>query len=71
MCHTTHISEIPDELAELMACSDPERRGVASKTVERQDTGNDGKEESTADDTPGRTQAGSEKFGENLVPTNG
>ena len=59
------------ELAELMAGIDPERRGDAFETAERQDTGNDGKEESTADDTSRRTQTGPHEFGEDVLPANG
>ena len=57
------------ELAELMADIDPERRGDAFETAERQDTNGDGKEETTANDTAGGTQAGSEEFREDVLPT--
>ena len=56
------------ELAELMAGIDPERRGDAFETAEAQDTNGDDKEENTADDATGRTQAGAKEFGENVLP---
>ncbi len=56
------------ELAELMTGIDPERRGDAFTTAKEQDTSGDGNEETTADNTPGRTQAGPEEFGKDVLP---
>lgn len=56
------------ELAELMTGIDPERRGDAFKMADSLDTNGDGKEETTANDTAGGTQAGSEEFGEDVLP---
>ena len=58
-------------LAELMAGIDPERRGDAFTTAERQDNADHGKEESTADDTCGRTQASDPEFRQVLLSTDG
>ena len=57
------------ELAELMTGIAPDRRGDAFKTAEIQDTSNDGKKESTADNSSRRTQAGPEEFGKDVLPT--
>ena len=57
------------ELAELMTGIDPERRGDAFTTANEQDTIVDGKEETTADNTPGRTQTGPEEFGKVVLST--
>ncbi len=57
------------ELAEIMAGIDLERRGDAFTAAKEQDTSGDGKEETTADNTPGRTQAGPEEFGKDVLPT--
>ena len=57
------------ELAELMAGIDPERRGGAFTTANQQDTSGNGKEETTADNTSGRTQASPEEFGKDVLPT--
>jgi len=56
------------ELAELMTGIDPERRGDGFKMADSLDTNGDGKEETTANDTAGGTQAGSEEFGEDVLP---
>lgn len=52
-----------------MAGIDPELRGDALTTAKEQDFSSDGKEETTADNTPGRTQAGPEEFGKDVLPT--
>ncbi len=57
------------ELAELMAGVDPERQGDAFTMAERQDDCSNGKEETTAYDTPGRTQAGPDELGKVVVST--
>ena len=59
------------ELAELMAGIDPERRGDAFTTAERQDDCGNGKEETRADDAPGRTQAGPDELGKDVLSTDG
>jgi len=59
------------ELAELMAGIDPDRRGDAFKKAERQDGAEHGKKESTTDDSPGRTQAGPDEFGKDVLSTDG
>ena len=59
------------ELAELMAGIDPERQGDAFTMAERQDDCGNGKEETTADDTPGRTQAGPDEFGKDVLSIEG
>ena len=59
------------ELAELMAGIDPDRRGDAFTMAERQDDCGNGKEETTADDTPGRTQASPDEFRKDVLSTEG
>lgn len=57
------------ELAELMASIAPERRGDAFEAANQQGDVIDGEEENTANNTPGRTQAGDMEFRENVIPT--
>ena len=59
------------ELAELMAGIDPDRRGDAFTTAERQDDCGNGQEETRTNDTPGRTQAGPDKLGKDVLSTDG
>lgn len=59
------------ELAELMAGIDPDRRGDAFTTAERQDDCGNGKEETRTNDTPGRTQAGPDELGKDVLSTDG
>ena len=57
------------ELAELMAGIDHERRADAFTLADIQDNDSDGQEQTTADDTPGGTQAGPDEFGKIVLPT--
>jgi hypothetical protein len=56
------------EFAELMAGIAPYRRGDAFNMAKRQDDCSNGKEETTANNTPGRTQAGPDELGKDVLP---